>query len=137
MSWSDLRALVMVVPTVVPTRICGSDSSSKRCSIRWSVAHSKRNGLWRSPRNLFRRLLLERYMTEPNDTTAADLIQSQNRFDLREAFFLRQEQLLATLGIGRSLGSHPVAIGDDSELNWKGMLGSILPARYRVSKGFA
>jgi hypothetical protein len=56
---------------------------------------------------------------------------------MREAFLLRQEQLLATLGVGRSVGSHPVAIGDDSELNWRGMLESILPSRYRVSKGFA
>jgi uncharacterized protein DUF6602 len=76
-------------------------------------------------------------MAEPNGTTAADLVQAGNRFDLREAFLLRQEQLLATLGVGRSVGSHPVAIGDDSELNWKGMLESILPMRYRVSKGFA
>ncbi len=76
-------------------------------------------------------------MAEPDGTTAADLVQPENRFDLREAFFLRQEQLLATLGVGRSIGSHPLAIGDDSELNWKGMLESILPTRYRVSKGFA
>ena len=76
-------------------------------------------------------------MAEPDGTTAADLVQPDNRFDLREAFLLRQEQLLATLGVGRSVGSHPVAIGDDSELNWKGMLESILPTRYRVSKGFA
>lgn len=75
-------------------------------------------------------------MTEPNEATATDLVQPQNRFNLREAFILRQEQLLATLGVGRSLGSHPLAIGDDSELNWKGMLESILPTRYRVSKGF-
>ncbi len=76
-------------------------------------------------------------MAEPGGTTAADLVQPENRFDLREAFLLRQEQLLATLGVGRSAGSHPLAIGDDSELNWKGMLESVLPTRYRVSKGFA
>jgi hypothetical protein len=76
-------------------------------------------------------------MPEPDGTTAADLVQPDNRFDLREAFLLRQEQLLATLGVGRSVGSHPLAIGDDSELNWRGMLESILPTRYRVSKGFA
>jgi hypothetical protein len=39
--------------------------------------------------------------------------------------------------VGRSVGAHPGAIGDDSELNWRGMLESILPSRYRVSKGFA
>ncbi len=76
-------------------------------------------------------------MAEPDGRTAADLVQADNRFDLRQAFLLRQEQLLATLGVGRSVGSHPVAIGDDSELNWRGMLESILPTRYRVSKGFA
>lgn len=76
-------------------------------------------------------------MVETEGTTAADLVQTDNRFDLREAFLLRQEQLLATLGVGRSVGSHPLAIGDDSELNWRGMLESILPTRYRVSKGFA
>ncbi|MEX0985437.1 MAG: DUF6602 domain-containing protein [Actinomycetota bacterium] len=76
-------------------------------------------------------------MTEPEQTTAADLAGAGNRFELREAFLLRQDQLLATLGVGRSVGSHPVAIGDDSELNWKGMIESILPTRYRVSKGFA
>jgi hypothetical protein len=76
-------------------------------------------------------------MSEPEETTAADLVQANLNFDLREAFLLRQDQLLATLGVGRSVGSHPVAIGDDSELNWRGMIESILPTRYRVSKGFA
>jgi hypothetical protein len=76
-------------------------------------------------------------MAEPDRATAADLVQPDNRFDLREAFLLRQEQLLATLGVGRSVAAHPVATGDDSELNWRGMLESILPTRYRVSKGFA
>lgn len=60
---------------------------------------------------------------------------AEAEFDLRNAFLLRQEQLLATLGLGRSVGSHPVVIGDDSELNWRGMLEAILPTRYRVSKG--
>lgn len=76
-------------------------------------------------------------MADPNGTTAASLVQPNNSFHLREAFLLRQEQLLATLGVGRSTGKHPVAIGDDSELNWKGMLQSILPTRYQVAKGFA
>ena len=76
-------------------------------------------------------------MSESEETTAADLVQADNEFDLREAFLLRQDQLLSTLGVGRSVGSHPVAVGDDSELNWRGMLKSILPTRYRVSKGFA
>jgi hypothetical protein len=76
-------------------------------------------------------------MAEPDGTSAVDLVQPDNRFDLHEAFLLRQEQLLATLGVGRSVGSHSVAIGDDSELNWRGMLQSIMPTRYCVSKGFA
>lgn len=77
-------------------------------------------------------------MTGPDDVTAAELAQRDNsRFDVREAFLLRQEQLLATLGVGRTVGAHPVTVGDDSELNWRGMLESILPTRYRVSKGFA
>lgn len=76
-------------------------------------------------------------MTEPDGNTAAELVQPGWQFDLRGAFLLRQEQLLATLGVGRSSGGHPVVVGDDSELNWRGMLESILPTRYRVSKGFA
>ncbi|MCH7812321.1 MAG: hypothetical protein IH958_06790 [Chloroflexi bacterium] len=67
----------------------------------------------------------------------SEMQMAEHAFDLKSAFLLRQEQLLATLGAGRSAGSHPVAIGDDSELNWRGMLRSILPARYGVSKGFA
>jgi hypothetical protein len=76
-------------------------------------------------------------MAEADGTTAASLVQPDSRFDLRQAFLLRQDQLLATLGVGRSVAGHPLAIGDDSELNWRGMLDSILPTRYRVSKGFA
>jgi hypothetical protein len=71
-----------------------------------------------------------------DDKAAPDLLQPDRRFDLRSAFLLRQEQLLATLGVGRAIGGHPVAVGDSSELNWRGMLESILPARYRVSKAF-
>lgn len=75
-------------------------------------------------------------MVDSDDRAAPDLLQPGRRFDLRAAFLLRQEQLLATLGVGRAIGDHPVAIGDSSELNWRGMLESILPARYRVSKAF-
>jgi hypothetical protein len=56
-------------------------------------------------------------MIESGDTTVAALVQPENRFDLRAAFLLRQEQLLATLGVGRKAGGHPLVIGDDSELN--------------------
>lgn len=65
-----------------------------------------------------------------------DLVRPGGGFDLRGAFLLRQEQLRATLGVGRAVGGHPVAVGDSSELNWRGMLESILPTRYRVSKAF-
>ncbi len=66
----------------------------------------------------------------------SDLADSNGRFDLHRAFALRQDQLLATLGVGRAIGGHPVVVGDASELNWRGMLESILPSRYRVSKAF-
>ena len=74
--------------------------------------------------------------TNESDAEVPELILPGQRFDLQAAFLLRQEQLLATLGLGRGVGGHPVAVGDSSELNWRGMLESILPVRYRVSKGF-
>lgn len=61
---------------------------------------------------------------------------AETPFDLREAFLLRQEQLLATLGVGRTVAWHAGTMGDDSELNWRGMLESLLPRRYGVSKAF-
>jgi Domain of unknown function (DUF6602) len=76
-------------------------------------------------------------MAEADPGTVADLAGPAPAFDLGMTFALRQEQLLATLGVGRAVGAHPVAVGDDTELNWRGMLESILPARYRVGKGFA
>ena len=76
-------------------------------------------------------------MVEENyGSSVPDLVQAEGRFNLRRAFLLRQQQLLATLGVGRAIGGHPLAIGDSSELNWSAMLESILPARYRVSKAF-
>lgn len=57
-------------------------------------------------------------------------------FDLREAFLLRQEQLLTTLGLGRGISWHAGTMGDDSELNWIGMLRDLLPSRYRVDRAF-
>lgn len=70
------------------------------------------------------------------EPSTVDLVQSDRRFDLQRTFLLRQDQLLSTLGVGRGVADHPVAVGDATELNWKGMLESILPARYRVSKAF-
>jgi hypothetical protein len=73
----------------------------------------------------------------PEATDQVDqLTEPGPRFDLLDAFGLRQEQLLVALGLGRSIGGHPVAIGDSSELNWRGMLETILPTRYRISKAF-
>ena len=56
-------------------------------------------------------------------------------FDLSAAFFKRQEMLRATLGLG-DIASHPGTKGDDTELNWLGMLDTLLPRRYGVSKAF-
>jgi hypothetical protein len=69
-------------------------------------------------------------------SSEAVLAEPSDLFDLQKAFILRQEQLLATLGVGRYASTHPVVIGDSSELNWRGMLDSVLPTRYRVSKAF-
>lgn len=57
-------------------------------------------------------------------------------FNLRDAFLLRQDQLLSTLGISRGVPWHAGTIGDDSELNWIGMLRQLLPTRYRVDQAF-
>lgn len=72
----------------------------------------------------------------PVVVTAQELSKQEPVLNLRDAFGLRQDQLLATLGLGQSFGGHPVTIGDSSELNWRGMLESVLPTRYRVSKAF-
>ncbi len=73
-------------------------------------------------------------MPEEAPESISELVKPGRKLDLRGAFLMRQEQLLATLGVGRGAGGHPVVVGDDSELNWKGMLQSILPYRYQVSK---
>jgi hypothetical protein len=56
-------------------------------------------------------------------------------FNLGEAFFLRQEQLRNDLKLG-DIATHPGTKGDDTELNWLGMLYKLLPNRYGVAKAF-
>lgn len=56
-------------------------------------------------------------------------------FDLTSAFFIRQEQLRTALNVG-DIATHPGTKGDDTELNWLGMLDGLLPRRYGVSKAF-
>lgn len=57
----------------------------------------------------------------------------QLRFNLPDAFRAKQEQLLASLRMGEVI-NHPTTKGDDSELNWVGMLSGLLPHRYGVTK---
>jgi hypothetical protein len=71
---------------------------------------------------------------EPSD--GANYPSGQPRFDLRSAFIARQEQLLADLGLSRTVADHPGTLGDATELDWAGMLRDVLPQRYGVSKAF-
>jgi hypothetical protein len=57
-------------------------------------------------------------------------------FDLHKAFLHKQKILRTHLETGRDINTHPVAMGDASELRWKEMLMEVLPGRYKVSKGF-
>jgi hypothetical protein len=65
----------------------------------------------------------------------SDPAPAAQKFDLTGAFFKRQELLCASLGLG-DITAHPGTKGDDTELNWLGMLGSLLPRRYGVCKAF-
>ena len=67
---------------------------------------------------------------EPSD--GANYPSGQPRFDLRSAFIARQEQLLADLGLSRTVADHPGTLGDATELDWAGMLRDVLPQRYGV-----
>ncbi len=77
---------------------------------------------------------------EPNTseptTDGATPSSGQPRFDLRAAFIARQQQLLADLGLSRTVADHPGTLGDATELDWAGMLRDVLPQRYGVSKAF-
>jgi hypothetical protein len=55
-------------------------------------------------------------------------------FNLPEAFLMKQAQLEADLHAGAFVADHPTTKGDDTELNWLGMLRELLPERYGVSR---
>jgi hypothetical protein len=65
-----------------------------------------------------------------------DQSSARPRFDLRAAFIARQQQLLADLGLSRTVAEHPGTLGDATELDWAGMLRDLLPQRYGVSRAF-
>jgi hypothetical protein len=69
----------------------------------------------------------------PGDDEAASGLP---RFDLRAAFVARQQQLLADLGLSRTVADHPGTLGDATELDWTGMLQAVLPQRYGVARAF-
>jgi hypothetical protein len=69
----------------------------------------------------------------PGDDQAASGLP---RFDLRAAFIARQQQLLADLGLSRTVTDHPGTLGDATELDWTGMLQAVLPQRYGVARAF-
>jgi Domain of unknown function (DUF6602) len=69
----------------------------------------------------------------PGDDQAASGLP---RFDLRAAFIARQQQLLADLGLSRTVADHPGTLGDATELDWTGMLQAVLPQRYGVARAF-
>jgi hypothetical protein len=56
------------------------------------------------------------------------------KIDLQELFENLQNELLSKLKVGESI-PHPTSKGDDTEINWLGVLKS-LPSRYEVSRGF-
>lgn len=56
-------------------------------------------------------------------------------FDLTDAFLKRQVKLRAALDAG-DIATHPGTKGDDTELNWLGMLRELLPRRYGVATAF-
>lgn len=60
---------------------------------------------------------------------------SERRKVLHEAFLSKQDELKAQLRLA-GVASHAPTIGDGSELNWKRMLGELLPERYAVTQGF-
>lgn len=62
------------------------------------------------------------------------MVKNTNKIDLKELFGGLQTELLAKLNVGKSI-YHPTTKGDDTELNWLGMLKS-LPSRYEVDRGF-
>lgn len=57
-----------------------------------------------------------------------------NKINLKDLFSNLQNELLSKLNVGKSM-PHPTTKGDNTELNWLGVLKS-LPSRYEVNKGF-
>jgi hypothetical protein len=62
---------------------------------------------------------------------------TKKKVDLAAAFAQRQRALTSELGLPLDLTTHPTALGDAAEANWRGMLKSILPGRYEVGPIFA
>ncbi|MCS6562301.1 MULTISPECIES: DUF6602 domain-containing protein [Curtobacterium] len=60
-----------------------------------------------------------------------------NQIDIRAAFVQRQRLLAAQLQLPLDFTKHPTTLGDATEANWKGMLGSFLPGRYAIGPIFA
>lgn len=60
-----------------------------------------------------------------------------NQIDIRAAFVQRQRLLAAQLQLPLDFTKHPTTLGDATEANWKGMLGSFLPGRYALGPIFA
>lgn len=58
------------------------------------------------------------------------------KIDLKEIMRGLQAQMDAKLSLSRKTLSHPVTVGDYSELEWLGLLSEYLPKRYCVDKGF-
>jgi hypothetical protein len=56
------------------------------------------------------------------------------RFNLPEAFLMKQAQLETDLHAGALIADHSTTKGDDTELNWLGMLRDLLPERYGVAR---
>ena len=56
-------------------------------------------------------------------------------FDLTDAFLKQQTKLRAALDAG-GIATHAGTKGDDTELNWLGMLNTMLPRRYGAAKAF-
>lgn len=56
--------------------------------------------------------------------------------DLRDLFVKRQAVLATELRLARSGADHPGSTGEATEAGWAAVLGSFLPYRYQVSKGF-
>lgn len=58
------------------------------------------------------------------------------KITVRDLFSGLQNELVAKLTHSRTAIAHPGAKGEAAELDWKAMLESYLPARYRVDKAF-